>query len=283
MNFKFGGYEKFVLRDGWLTKGLKIVNESANNPFLDKDAILLFGVGNNMIKSIRYYLEMADLITYKKNEVSINSEIGIDYLMKYDLFFEDVFSIYLYHYLFITNKKYKTIYNLFFNNIKTRYFTKDDLVDKIKQILISSNIKYTDEQIKTDVNNLISLYNFEYEIKNPEDTYISPLTNLKFIKKIDKDVYERVDSLNAVDEDLVYYAIVKCISDDEDGIDIKELANRDNSPMNIFNLSNDTMNFYIDKLRKKKYLRYESTAGLNMIYKIKSISLRDVIKVHYEE
>ena len=73
------------------------------------------------------------------------------------------------------------------------------------------------------------------------------------------------------------------MSVDEDGIDIKELANRDNSPMNIFNLSNDTMNFYIDKLRKKKYLRYESTAGLNMIYKIKSISLRDVIKVHYEE
>ena len=55
IKIRLQGHEKFVLREGWLNKGITQVKE---NPvvFLGKDAPDVFGIGNNMVKSLRYWL-----------------------------------------------------------------------------------------------------------------------------------------------------------------------------------------------------------------------------------
>ena len=52
---KFSGHETFPLRHGWLEKGYHAVVKEEKNPFLEDDAIAEFGVGKNMVNSIRYW------------------------------------------------------------------------------------------------------------------------------------------------------------------------------------------------------------------------------------
>ena len=61
IKLRLQGHEKFALREGWLNKGLIIVND---NPgiFQSDDAPDVFGIGNNMVKSVRYWLKAFGLI-----------------------------------------------------------------------------------------------------------------------------------------------------------------------------------------------------------------------------
>ena len=60
-NIRLQGHEKFALRDGWLSKALKLINMDKymeySDVFLRKDAPDIFGMGNNMVKSLRYWLK----------------------------------------------------------------------------------------------------------------------------------------------------------------------------------------------------------------------------------
>ena len=57
---RFGGHETFVVREGWLHKGLSLMNEDARRltgPFAQDE----LGVGKNMAKSIRHWLAATGL------------------------------------------------------------------------------------------------------------------------------------------------------------------------------------------------------------------------------
>ena len=53
---RFGGHETFPVREGWLHKGLKLVVEEPGKLTGEHVADWL-GVGRNMAKSIRYWLQ----------------------------------------------------------------------------------------------------------------------------------------------------------------------------------------------------------------------------------
>lgn len=279
---KIGGNEKFGLREGWLTKGLKLVRDSNSNPFLDEEAIIKFGLGTNIIKALRYYLDISGMIIHKKNQCSVNEKRGIDILIKKDPYFEDDFCYFIFHYLVVSNIERKTVFNFMFNNIETEVFTKDDVIDVVKRIASSSNVKINDQTLKNDVNVALNMYAKEKKIENIENTYISPLVNLKLIERIDSNYYKKTSgNTKKLPANLVYYSITNCMREGEEGISLNDLVNRENSPIKVFNLNKEQINTYIDILRKKEILRYESTAGLDMIYPQKELSLKDVIKEHY--
>ena len=279
---KIGGNEKFALREGWLTKGLKIVEQSNANPFLDDDAIIKFGMGSNMIKSLRYYLKTSGMIKETKTSCQLNTDNGIDILIKKDPYFEDDFCYFLFHYLIVSNSNYKTIFSFLFNDIEGDVFNKAMLKDIVKKAASISNESINENILDNDISIVLSMYTKEKRIDNIEDTYISPLINLKLIKKIDSGNYKKIsENIKFLSPYLVYYSILNCMKQDEEGISLNDLISRDNSPSKAFNLNRDQINMYIDVLRKKGLLRFESTAGLNMIYIKEKITLKDVIKEHY--
>ena len=53
---KFKGHESFAIRRGWLYKGMKHVRERGDI-FLAKDAMEELGLGSNMVKSLRYWMQ----------------------------------------------------------------------------------------------------------------------------------------------------------------------------------------------------------------------------------
>ena len=59
--FKFSGHQTFVFRFGWLEKGVRGVNEHPDL-FSREDALVLLGVGKNMVESIRYWCSVTQLL-----------------------------------------------------------------------------------------------------------------------------------------------------------------------------------------------------------------------------
>ena len=59
---KFRAHETFFIRKGWITKGLKNVDIKAD-VFTDKKVSPTdtLGIGTNMCKSLRYWLQVLDL------------------------------------------------------------------------------------------------------------------------------------------------------------------------------------------------------------------------------
>ena len=62
--YRFKGHESFILREGWINKGLR---EVAENQFLFQEnyGADVLGVGPNMAKSLRYWMRCAKLLKEK--------------------------------------------------------------------------------------------------------------------------------------------------------------------------------------------------------------------------
>lgn len=56
--YRLKGHESFILRDGWLTKGIQAV-EKDNAVFSKNSGADALGVGTNMAKAIRYWMRTA--------------------------------------------------------------------------------------------------------------------------------------------------------------------------------------------------------------------------------
>ena len=57
---KFSGHETFAIREGWLHKGLKLLIEEPELLY-DEYVADFLGVGKNMSRSIRHWLEVTGL------------------------------------------------------------------------------------------------------------------------------------------------------------------------------------------------------------------------------
>lgn len=56
--YRLKGHESFILREGWLTKGIQAV-EKDSGVFSKNAGADALGVGTNMAKSIRYWMKTA--------------------------------------------------------------------------------------------------------------------------------------------------------------------------------------------------------------------------------
>lgn len=75
IKIRLQGHEKFALRDGWLTKGLSIIDKRPD-AFLGSEGPDLFGIGNNMVKSLRYWMKAFKLIEENPGAGAKLSELG---------------------------------------------------------------------------------------------------------------------------------------------------------------------------------------------------------------
>ena len=64
----FSGHQTFPFRYGWLEKGVRGVVQSSH-VFNDPDALVVLGVGRNMVDSIRYWCLVTQLIKSSEEAV----------------------------------------------------------------------------------------------------------------------------------------------------------------------------------------------------------------------
>lgn len=275
---KLKGHESFSIREGWLTKGIFEIYE---NPkvFSEKNQTDIFGIGTNMVKSLKYWLMVSNLIEEQKGEYVL-SELG-QLIMEYDPYMEDIFSLYLIHTQIVQNTERALIWNIFFNKCHMKNFSKNDLQTKIEYILESENLEYNAKILGDEISALLKTYVSEQKNDTPENNFTCPLVELKLLKKIDKDIYKKEkSSISNLDPYIVYWLILNQVKE-RDSINIEELLKEDNSVSNLLNLDKILLNEYLDSLKRLGLITLNRTAGLNMVYINQKYTLRRIFELHY--
>ncbi len=277
------GHEKFALREGWLTKGL---NAATDNPkiFNENSAPDVLGVGTNMVKSIRYWMQAFKLLERKGNS-EVVSRLG-EIILDRDPYFEDVFTIWILHSNIAKNIGTATTWYMFFNyfDIGTEEFDKEELVKHLaKEIPIRFNQKVLENSLKDDVDVLLNMYSKFNEIHDdPEDKNQSPFFRLGLIKQFGNSYQKTQPDFRKIKSDNILYEVA-CILDDKDSISIDELVMGNCGIGKIYNLSRVASNTYLERLNDKGFIHLERTAGLDMIYKRDLPKPIEVIEEYYKQ
>ena len=157
--YKLKGHESFVIRDGWLTKGMKAV-ASDNRYYKMNSGADVLGVGTNMAKSIRYWLKTARLVTDTAPKGINFTELG-KIIYKYDPYLEDTFSLWIIHANIVANYELATSWNLFFNDINvTSAFTRDEMIGMMKDAFINSTGEQepSERSLRDDCSAILQMY-----------------------------------------------------------------------------------------------------------------------------
>lgn len=278
---KLKGHESFSIREGWLTKG---IIEISKNPklFSEKNLTDILGMGNNMVKSLKYWLTASKLIEdNNKNNGYQLSELG-KLIEKYDPYMEDIFSLYFIHLQIATNTERALIWNIFFNKCNMKIFSKRDLQERIEYILDSENLEYNKNILSDEIAVLLKTYTIEQKNDTPENNFTCPLADLKLIKKIDRDTYQKEKTaISNLHPYIVYWVMIN--QTEENSINIEELLKGENSVCKLLNLDKILLNEYLDILKKEGLITVNRTAGLNMVYINKKYTLPEIFETYFRK
>lgn len=279
IKLKLKRHESFSIREGWLAKGIRNVKENSKT-FSSAEATDILGIGTNMVKSLRYWMSATCLAKEENRETTL-TEFG-NLIDKYDSYLEDIFSWWLIHVKMMLNIDDAYIYNLFFNKCGKKSFSKRDIYEQLALNLKNEKLEYNENILQDEVSMIIKTYAIDEKIDNPENNFISPLSELNLIKKIDRDTYERnkpdYRNLNY----LIVFYLIEQLLDNKDYISIDELLKVDNSPAKLLNLDKNLINEYLDEMKRNGLVLINRTAGLNMVYFQKKLSLEDIMKEYFK-
>ncbi len=280
-NYRLKAYESFILRDGWLTKGLNAVN---NNPkvFSENAGADALGVGTNMAKSIRYWLRTSGL-TEDKTSIGVNlTDLG-KLVLQYDPYIEQVFTLYIIHSNIVRNFNQATSWSVFFNDCNLHSFDRNILISVMSELLAerTGETKLPERSIREDCSAILSMYcSKEDYASDPEERKISPFAGLGLISLSGK-TYEKTSAVN-ISPDIILYIIADVLKS-EGSLLIDDIVSGPNMPGKLFNLDRISVNGLLDELAYSEYISVNRTAGLDIVYPRNLIMGNDIVRKHYEE
>ena len=280
VKYRLQGHEKFPLREGWINKGLMEV-DSDEMIFLSKEAPDEFGIGNNMVKSLRYWMRALGLFESDTARGSILSQEG-RMILNHDPYLEDIFSLWVMHSYIAKNKDEATTWYLYFNHCDAEILSKDQIEHILSRELIKyvGNDDFSDKSLKNDVDVLLNMYSKDKGLIDPEEKNVSPFSQLGLIKKVENQYVKTSPDLRNISEWVVLYELSQ-LMEGKDSISIEQVSNGEFSLSAIYHLGSVTINSFLDKLDALGYIRVDRTAGLDMIYRLNEFSKESVIEDYF--
>ena len=269
IKFRLQGHEKFSLRDGWLNKGLIIVNDNPNI-FQSEDAPDIFGMGNNMVKSVRYWLKAFGLISETPGKGAKLTSTG-------------KLTLWILHSKIAKNIEEATSWYIFFNRCQVDDLSREQIQSILKREIDKyvEGATFSDNSLRSDVDVILNMYCNTKEVSDPEDKNISPFSELRLIKKVDGRYSKVHVDKRVINEWVVLYELALAF-EDSDSISIEEFSSAEKGLQEIYQMNQIMINDYLDRLDALGYIHVDRTAGLDMIYKEKAFSAEGVLQEYYK-
>ena len=278
VKIRLQGHEKFSLREGWINKALMILPDNPD-AFTRKDATDLFGIGSNMVKSLRYWMRALGLTNASGTELS---EMG-KLVATYDPYLEKSFTLWMLHSYIAKNIEEATSWYMYFNRCDAEDLDKNEiesiLLREVRKYAAGTN--FSEKSLGNDVDVLLNMYSKNKEKSDPEDKSTSPFSQLALVKKIEGRYLKSHPSKKDFPEMVVLYELSLRLVDAE-GVSIEDAVNSEKGLAKIYNLSSVMANDYFDRLDAAGYIRVDRTAGLDMIYSVKKLSPMEIIEEYYK-
>ena len=193
---QFSGHETFPLRYGWLKKAFDAIQAAEDQDdnrsvFSGEDAIARFGVGKNMVSSMRHWAVATGIIkeATDKNRLVTTALgqrlFGTDGL---DPYMEDPATSWLVHW-HLCGRPNKTTWFWAFSHYPALPFERETLVKALKKLAEERTWdRASKATIRRDVTCFVRTYVAQRSSKQAgqEDALESPLTELGLIKRVGK-------------------------------------------------------------------------------------------------
>ncbi len=287
------GNESFNIREGWLRKGIRCVQDCPTL-FSRDDAMEILGVGSKMVKSIRYWLRATGLTEERApvgraREQILTEKFG-EVIDQYDRYFDDVFTLFLLHYNIVKNAEgLSVVWDIFFNNYDGQDFTKENMIEKCKEELnkrLAEGATFSESLFADDCASILRMYNTTDVAEDPEESLSCPLIELGLIRKSanQKGTYVKTPpARELLDKMAVLYVILDNIEEGKGSVSIESLISDANNIGKVFNLDRVLINEYLDQLRVSGYITLNRTAGLDMVYVNDNRTPEGVMREYYEK
>lgn len=293
---QFSGHETFPLRYGWLKKAYDAVaatEESGDNKgvFRDDDAIARFGVGKNMVASMRHWANVANVIQEPSDSNHITTtdfgrkifaEDGLDPYMEHPA------TLWLVHWNIASSAPTKTTWYWAFSHYHSTTFDREHLVHGIQRLAQDQGwSRASVTTIKRDVECFVRTYASAPSgvNTNPEDTLESPLAELGLLKPIGKkDGFRFVrGTKSSIDAGVFLYALTKFWISYSSArtLSYESIAHAPGSPGRLFLLDETHFSERLSELEEASggIFKWSETAGLKQV--IRSQDLTDDLALSF--
>ena len=288
---KFRAHETFFIRKGWLSKGMKCVI-SKNDVFISKDEnpMDVLGLGANMVKSLRYWLQAVGLTQEPRSGrryptfTPLGERVYIN-----DRYIEEIGTLYLLQYKLATNKNNATSWYFFFNEFTMSEFSREDFVEALQKYIKMSGddgvaIRSLNDDFACIINTYLPRYKTNPEKVSPENNIDCPFGELGLVdilSRRNKTYKKSIPSANTFNP-WVALAVIMDQAGTRRELSLNELLNSPNNIGKVFNLDSVNMLDILYEIEKLGVIKINRTAGLDVINIISDYTFMDCVDKYYE-
>ncbi|EPK6616823.1 MULTISPECIES: DUF4007 family protein [Enterobacteriaceae] len=276
----FSGHETFPLRQMWLKK---VVDQSTDDGlipksiFTNKDAIATFGVGKNMVSSIRHWALACGIIEEASTKEFVLTKLALSILSDngVDPYAEHASTAWLVHWHLAGKCLRSTTWYWLFNHVTIPAFTRKDLESVLAtyaQELVPEH-RLSLSTLERDLEVCLRSYAPRSSAGTPED-YAEPLLGeIGLLQEIHKGQYAfRRGPKASLHKGIFAYALLDFWEQDADGLSALAFENiiyTEGSPGRVFKLDEESVSQYLMDISEFSdgIFVWTDSAGLRQIHR----------------
>lgn len=283
----FSGHETFPLRQMWLKKAFEQAVDGGRilkSTFSDEAAIASFGVGKNMVASIRHWALACGVMRESDGEFRVGalaSEILRDGGL--DPYAESASTAWLAHWQLAGRCFRSTTWYWLFNHVTAPTFTRQELEEPLAQYarMLDPKHRLSASTISRDLETCLRSYAPRAAGGTPEDFAEPLLGELGLLQEVHKGQYAFRRGPKASLHDGVFtYALVDFwdqVAQGQSSLAFETVAYAEGSPGRVFKLDEESIAQRLIALSDftRKKLEWTDSAGLRQVHR-KPLSREDV-------
>ncbi|MCE5981974.1 DUF4007 family protein [Pseudomonas sp. LF19] len=248
---RFSGHETFPLRQMWLKKAFDQASDGGLIPkttFTDESAITAFGVGKNMVASIRHWA-LACGVMYDEGDTFRVANLATEILQNggLDPYAENPSTAWLVHWQLAGRRHRSTTWFWLFNHVTAPTFTRLELEDPLSRYARSLDPKHrlSTSTISRDLETCLRGYAPRAAAGSPEDFAEPLLGELGLLQEVHKGQYAfRRGPKAGLHDGIFAYALIDFwdrTANSQSSLAFETVAYAEGSPGRVFKLDEESI------------------------------------------
>lgn len=293
---QFSGHETFPLRQLWLKKAYSAIQErGADNSndrkstFSDERAIIRFGVGKNMVSSIRHWALACDIIKedhdlgYKTTDLGdlLFGENGLDPYQEHPS------TSWLIHWSLAGEGTRSTTWKWLFNYVIDPTLESENLFASLVAYAEENKYKVANATLKRDIECCLRSYVPRFGADSPEEISDSVLGELGLIQQTGKGSFEfKRGEKQSLNDPIFAYCLINFwekYSPSTQTLSFESIAHEIGSPGRVFKLDEESVLERVQNLAEttKNQLVWSDTAGMRQVIRNNKIQKNLLLEKAY--
>jgi len=287
---QFSGHETFPLRQLWLKKAYTAVRDIPHQEYLKESkgifgdrGIMRFGVGKNMVDSIRHWalacgiIEGDDSVGYKTTLLG-DMVFGPDGLDPYQ---EHPSTAWLIHWKLAGEGGRSTTWKWLFNHVIEPTLDTEHLIIGLQNYAKEHKHKVADTTLKRDIETCLRSYVPRVAGDSPEEISDSVLGELGLIRQLGRGQFEfRRGAKQSITDGLFVYCLISFwerYSSSTQTLSFEAIAHEYGSPGRVFKLDEASVADRVQSLADvtKGQLDWSDTAGIRQVTRKNPIIVKE--------